>query len=85
MDVSYLSNAAMKFSSFITLEESNVSGGFGDGVASWLLENNFKGKLKRLGLPDSFVQHGSREEILKSIGLDSDSLFHQVKSILDPN
>ena len=37
MDVSYLSNAAMKFSSFITLEESNVSGGFGDGVASWLL------------------------------------------------
>ena len=41
------------------------------------LENNFKGKLKRIGLPDSFVQHGSREEILKSIGLDSDSLFHQ--------
>ena len=34
-----------------------------------------KGKLKRIGLPDSFVQHGSRAEILKSIGLDNDSPF----------
>ncbi|MBI86974.1 MAG: 1-deoxy-D-xylulose-5-phosphate synthase [Candidatus Marinimicrobia bacterium] len=83
MDISYLSSAVSKFSNLITLEESNISGGFGDGVSSWLLENNFKGKLKRIGLPDSFVQHGSRIEILKSIGLDSDSLFHTVQSAFD--
>ena len=83
MDISYLSSAVSKFSNIITLEESNISGGFGDGVSSWLLENNFKGKLKRIGLPDSFVQHGSRIEILKSIGLDSDSLFHAVQSAFD--
>ena len=62
MDVSYLSSAVSKFSNIITLEESNVSGGFGDGISSWLLENNFKGQLKRIGLPDSFVQHGSRKK-----------------------
>jgi len=84
MDISYLSNAVSKFSNIITLEESNISGGFGDGVSSWLLENSFKGKLKRIGLPDSFVQHGSREEILKSIGLDRNSLFNTIKSTLDP-
>ena len=83
MDISYLSSAVSKFSNIITLEESNISGGFGDGVSSWLLENNFKGKLKRIGLPDSFVQHGSRIEILNSIGLDSDSLFHTVQSAFD--
>ena len=83
MDISYLSSAVSKFSNIITLEESNISGGFGDGISSWLLENNFKGKLKRIGLPDSFVQHGSRIEILKSIGLDSDSLFHTVQSAFD--
>ena len=37
MDISYLSNAVSKFSNIITLEESNISGGFGDGVSSWLL------------------------------------------------
>ena len=83
MDISYLSSAVSKFSNIITLEESNISGGFGDGISSWLLENNFKGKLKRIGLPDSFVQHGSRIEILKSIGLDNDSLFHTVQSAFD--
>ena len=83
MDISYLSNAVFKFSNIITLEESNISGGFGDGVSSWLLEKIFKGKLKRIGLPDSFVQHGSRAEILKSIGLDNDSLFIKIKSTID--
>ena len=83
MDTSYLKSAVSKFSSFITLEESNIAGGFGDGVSSWLLENNFKGKLKRIGLPDSFVQHGSRAEVLKSLGLDNETLFESIKLILN--
>ena len=83
MDTSYLKSAVSKFSTFITLEESNTAGGFGDGVSSWLLENNFKGKLKRIGLPDSFVQHGSRNEVLKSLGLDNEALFESVKLILN--
>ena len=83
MDTSYLKSAVSKFSSFITLEESNIAGGFGDGVSSWLLENNFKGKLKRIGLPDSFVQHGSRNEVLKSLGLDNEALFERIKLILN--
>ena len=83
MDTSYLKSAVSKFSTFITLEESNIAGGFGDGVSSWLLENNFKGKLKRIGLPDSFVQHGSRNEVLKSLGLDNEALFKSIKLILN--
>ena len=83
MDTSYLKNAVSKFSSFITLEESNITGGFGDGVSSWLLENNFKGKLKRIWLPDSFVQHGSRAEILNSVGLDNETLFESIKLIFN--
>ena len=83
MDTSFLKSAISKFSTFITLEENNTAGGFGDGVSSWLLENNFKGKLKRIGLPDSFVQHGSRNEILKSLGLDNETLFESIKLILN--
>ncbi len=83
MDTSYLKNGVSKFSTFITLEESNISGGFGDGVSSWLLENDFKGKMKRIGLPDSFVQHGSRDEVLQSLGLDTDNIIKLIKSILN--
>ena len=57
MDTAYLNSIKSKFSKVITLEEGTTTGGFGDGVASWLLENGFTGTLKRLGLPDLSLIH----------------------------
>jgi len=71
MDFSKLKTIKNKFNKIITIEEGVITGGFGDGVASWLLEREFSGKLKRLGLPDQFVEHGPREKLLKNLGLDS--------------
>ena len=58
MDESYLRSLIERFNLVITIEEGVIVGGFGDGVSSWLLENNFQGRIKRLGLQDSFIQHG---------------------------
>ena len=82
MDESYLNNALSKFPLFITIEEGNIAGGFGDGVSSWLLEEGYKGEIKRIGLPDSFVQRGSRDELLKNLGLDSESIIELIKEKL---
>ena len=51
-------------------------------MASWLLENNFNGSLKRLGLPDSFVEHGTRNQILSQLGLDAKGLSTTVKQMM---
>ena len=67
----------------VSIEEGVINGGFGDGVCSWLLENGYKGKIKRLGLPDSFVQHGSRDEILKYLGLDKNGIVENVQKFLN--
>ncbi|MFL2998151.1 MAG: 1-deoxy-D-xylulose-5-phosphate synthase [Candidatus Neomarinimicrobiota bacterium] len=48
MDLAYLENIKEKFSNIITIEEGTTIGGFGDGVASWLLENDYKGNFKKL-------------------------------------
>tara|TARA_Y100001934_G_scaffold268969_1_gene351826 strand:- start:11 stop:451 length:441 start_codon:yes stop_codon:yes gene_type:complete len=85
MDIACLDNIQSRFTYVITVEEGIINGGFGDGVAAWLLENNFSGRLKRLGLPDSFVEHGSRDEILNSIGLSVSGLIDTVKEILVNN
>ena len=81
MDIACLENIKNKFSNIITVEEGTINGGFGDGVSSWLLENGYKGHLKRLGLPDSFVEHGSRDYLLRSLGLDKEGLVATIKSI----
>lgn len=54
----------------VTVEENAVRGGFGDGVARILDEEGRGNRVVRLGLPDSFVQHGKREELLSDLGLD---------------
>ena len=74
MDEAYLRSMKNKFSNIITVEEGTVVGGFGDGVASWLLENGYSGQFQKLGLPDSLVEHGTRDQILSMIGLDSSGI-----------
>jgi len=82
MDTAYLDSIKSKFSKVITLEEGTATGGFGDGVASWLLENGFSGTLKRLGLPDTFVEHGSRDQILTMLGLDANGISKTIQEMV---
>ena len=81
MDEDYLRSIIERFKIVITIEEGVITGGFGDGVSSWLLENDFQGQIKRLGLPDSFIQHGKRDELLDEIGLDENSIINTIKSL----
>ena len=82
MDTAYLNSIKSKFSKVITLEEGTTTGGFGDGVASWFLENGFSGKLKRLGMPDTFVEHGSRDQILTMLGLDENGVANTIQEMV---
>ena len=85
MDTSCLSKVRLKFMNIITLEEGVINGGFGDGVSAWLLENGYTGKIKRLGLPDNFIQHGSRDEILKTLNLDADGIVKNIQEFISEN
>lgn len=53
----------------ITLEESPLSGGFGTQVATYLAQNNFKGKWVSLAAPDVFISHGDKETLLDAHGI----------------
>jgi 1-deoxy-D-xylulose-5-phosphate synthase len=82
MDNSYLQNILEKFKYVITIEEGVITGGFGDGVASWLMERGFDGKLKRLGLPDKFVEHGTRDQLLQLLGLDRKGITTAIQKLI---
>jgi 1-deoxy-D-xylulose-5-phosphate synthase len=82
MDTAYLDSIKKKFAKIITLEEGTTTGGFGDGVAGWLLENGFQGQFKKLGLPDTFVEHGSRDQILTMLGLDVDGVAQSIRNFV---
>ena len=56
----------------VTVEEAMLMGGFGSAVLEAAAEMNLDTRpLTRIGIPDVFVQHGSREEVLAELNLDT--------------
>ncbi|NOZ03329.1 MAG: 1-deoxy-D-xylulose-5-phosphate synthase [FCB group bacterium] len=82
MDIRYLKAMEKRFTKIITIEEGVVTGGFGDGIAAWLVEQGFSGKLVRLGFPDEFLPHGSREILLSNTHLDKPGIVKQVRQLM---
>ncbi len=62
----------------VTVEENTVAGGFGDGVARILDEEGRENRVMRMGLPDSFVMQGKREELLSDLGLDPEGIAGKI-------
>ncbi len=67
----------------ITIEENQVRGGFGEAVGAYLLSHGYQSKFKAIALPDRFITHGSRSELLQEVGLDVDTVAAQIESMVD--
>jgi len=63
----------------VTLEENVKSGGFGQKVADYLLETCQQVRFINIAAPDMFIEHGAVNELIKLLGLDSDSIVQKIK------
>ncbi len=83
MDEAYLEEMMNRFDRIITIEDGVLKGGFGEGVAAWLSDNGYGGKVIRLGHPDDFVEHGTRSELLQFSGLDENSIAKTINDLAE--
>jgi 1-deoxy-D-xylulose-5-phosphate synthase len=67
----------------ITVEENSLRGGFGEAIARYLLDNGYQGTFKSLGIPDRFITHGSRSELLRELDLDAEGLAKTVRALIE--
>ena len=58
----------------ITVEDHVLEGGFGSAVLEFLANEGVSVKVKRLGVPDRFIPHGTQEELRKICGIDKDAI-----------
>ena len=64
-----------------TLEEGSILGGFGSSVLEYLSNNSYNNKkVKVLGVPDNFIDHGKREELLDLLGLSKEKIYEKIKN-----
>ena len=66
----------------ITIEDGAISGGAGSAVSEWVQENQMKQQIIICGIPDEFIEHASRAEMLEMAGLDKKGILARVKDCL---
>jgi 1-deoxy-D-xylulose-5-phosphate synthase len=84
LDKECLHDIFKKFNSLITIEDGTVVGGFGSAVIEFMCENAYKAEVKRLGIPDKFIGHGTQKELYKECGFDPDGIYLAAKSMVKP-
>ncbi len=78
IDIKTISSSVSKTGVLITIEDNNISGGFGEGVKASISDC----KVLSFGYPDKFIKHGSVAEIEEKYGLDKDSIYKKIKEII---
>ena len=74
LDERLLREAGEKFSQIVTVEDGVRNGGLGTAVTEWMNDNGFHPQITRMGLPDSFVEHGTVNELKHITGIDKDGI-----------
>lgn len=70
------------FKTIITIEDGVITGGFGSAILEFAATNNYyKTSIKRLGIPDKFVEHGKTSDLFASINLSENDILEFLTSI----
>jgi 1-deoxy-D-xylulose-5-phosphate synthase len=83
LDVELLRAVAGRVPKIVTIEENALQGGFGSAVMECLHEAEIGHvRIKRLGIPDRFIEQGSPGRLRAKYGIDEEGIFHAVLSFM---
>lgn len=76
LDAELILAVARQSGRIMTVEENALQGGFGSAVLELLYDNNMQGvKVRRLGLPDHYIEQGSQAQLRKDVGIDAEGII----------
>jgi 1-deoxy-D-xylulose-5-phosphate synthase len=83
LDKTLILEVALRTGKLVTVEENALQGGFGSAVLELLAsEGVYNIKVKRIGIPDRFIEHGSQAQLRKDLGLDGEGIAVTVEAFL---
>lgn len=84
LDSALVLDVAARHSHLITAEENVLEGGVGAAVLERLADAGLLRPVLRLGIPDRFIEHGSRQDNLVAAGLDTASMKARIDAFREP-
>ncbi len=78
LDEEMLHTIGQKFQTIITLEDGVIKGGMGSAILEFMADNHYHPEVRRMGLPDNFVEHGSIKELYHLCRIDEDGIYNEL-------
>lgn len=82
IDSEILHQVGKKYAKIMTVEDGVISGGLGSAVLEFMADNGYTPRVKRLGVNDCFVEHGSTAELYNMLELDVPGITKHIKEFL---
>ena len=79
LDEKLLHEVGQRFTRIVTVEDGVCIGGMGTAVLEFMADHGYAVRVKRIGLPDEFVEHGNVQELYKLYQIDEDGIVKQLK------
>ncbi len=81
LDEKLLHEVFTKFNKVITIEDGCLPGGMGSAIVEFMADNNYNAHVKRLGIPDHFIEHGTQVELYKECGFYEEHVIEAAQQL----
>ncbi len=83
LDEELLHEVLKQFKYIITLEDGCLMGGFGSAVVEFMADQGYHNRIKRLGIPDEVIEHGTQLELHRQCGFDPEGIYQAALALLE--
>ena len=81
LDEALLHEVGRRFKRIVTIENGTILGGLGSAVLEFMADQGYTPQVKRLGIPDRFIEHGPVPALYKLCGIDADSIYNELMKL----
>ena len=75
LDEELLHEVGRSFRHVVTVEDGVLKGGMGSAILEFMADNGYNPQVRRIGVPDTFVEHGTVKELYALCGMDEDNIY----------
>ncbi len=81
IDEEILHEVGRNFKKVVTVENGVIAGGLGSAVLEFFADHGYEVEVKRVGIPDQFVMHGTVAELQRICGMDAEGIAEAIRNL----
>lgn len=79
LDTALLHDAMKNHTYILTIEDGTIVGGLGTAIQEFASDNHYAIPIKKMGIPDRFIEHGSPSQLYHECGFDTDAIINHIR------